>query len=146
MKVHKIVVSFFALILLFISCQQTNKTLLINSPDNNNAVEFNLDDNGQPFYLVKHKNDIVIDTSYISFDFKDLPSLKSNFKIKDFKISSFDEIWEMPWGEQRYVKNHYNELVVNLEEKSETKRQLTIIFRVFDDGIGFRGAGARDIL
>ena len=44
----------------------------------------------------------------------------------------------MPWGEQLNVENNYNELKVELEESSELKRKLNIVFRVYNDGIGFR--------
>lgn len=138
MKMLKNIKYIFALTIVLSACQKSDNNLLISSPNNINIVEFNLDETGQPFYLVKHSNNIVVDTSFISFDFKQLPSLKDNFKIADSKISSLDETWEMPWGEQRFVRNHYNELIVKLEEQSQLKRQLNITFRVFDDGIGFR--------
>ena len=46
-------------------------------------------------------------------------------------------MWELPWGEQRFVNNHYNELIVELEEK-DSGRKINICFRIFDDGVGFR--------
>lgn len=45
--------------------------------------------------------------------------------------SSFDETWEQVWGEQRLVRNNYNELV--LQSKGASVR-----FRLFDEGLGFR--------
>ena len=45
--------------------------------------------------------------------------------------SSLDETWEQPWGEQRYVRNNYNEL-------SLTSDSFTVRFRLFDEGLGFR--------
>ena len=44
----------------------------------------------------------------------------------------------MPWGEQRFVKNHYNELIVELQEILAPQRKLNICFKAYDDGIGFR--------
>jgi len=44
----------------------------------------------------------------------------------------------MPWGEQDTVRNHYSELTVNLQETKAPNRLLNIVFRVFDDGLGFR--------
>ena len=44
----------------------------------------------------------------------------------------------MPWGEQRMVDNTYNELKIELAESGEGGRTFEIIFRVYDDGIGFR--------
>lgn len=138
MKIKLSIVYILILSFALVSCNKTNKILQVKSPNQNNTVLFSLDDNGQPFYMVKHNETLLIDKSFMSFDFKDLPSLKANFKIVDSKSSSLDETWEMPWGEQREVRNHYNELTINLEEQSEAKRQLIITFRVFDDGIGFR--------
>src|SRR5205085_5497456 len=54
------------------------------------------------------------------------------------RTSSADDTWEQPWGERRFVRNHYNELRVSFTETSELKRRLDVVFRVYDDGIGFR--------
>ncbi len=122
---------------LLMSCNN-KKEISVDSPDNNIVVEFALSDSGQPLYLIKHKNKTVIDTSYMSFDFKDLPSLKDDFKILNVSKGTADETWEMPWGEQLEVRNNYNELTISLEERSESKRLLNIHFKVYNDGIGFR--------
>ena len=53
---------------------------------------------GQPYYLVSHNGTTVIDTSYISFNFKDQAALNNGFKILRSGTSSFNETWEMPWG------------------------------------------------
>ncbi len=121
-----------------ISCNKPKENLTVNSPSDNIHVEFGLSKTGKPFYLVSHKEKTVIDTSFMGFDFKDLPSLKENFKMLSSSKDSKDETWRMPWGEQLDVRNNYNELVVKLEEQSDLKRQLTIHFKIFDDGVGFR--------
>lgn len=122
----------------YTSCSKDIDSVQVDSPDGTNRVEFNLSKSGQPYYMVKHNNNAVIDTSYMSFDFKDLPSLKNKFKIINTSTGTVDETWQMPWGEQLDVRNNYNELVVNLEEQSEAKRKLNIHFKVFNDGVGFR--------
>tara|TARA_Y100001933_G_scaffold115760_1_gene115641 strand:- start:12450 stop:14381 length:1932 start_codon:yes stop_codon:yes gene_type:complete len=74
----------------------------------------------------------------MSFDFKDQNSLKSNLNIINSTTNTVNETWEMPWGEQKEVVNHYNELVVELEETVAPNRKFNIYFRAYDDGIGFR--------
>ena len=139
MEKNKFYVLVTTLVVLFLSaCNTETKSTTITSPNKNIAVEFVVSKTGEPMYLVKHKNKKVIDTSFMSFDFKDKPSLKDNFKIKSSSIGNNDETWEMPWGEQLKVRNHYNELIINLEEQSEEKRLLTVHFKVYNDGIGFR--------
>ncbi|HKK11865.1 MAG TPA: glycoside hydrolase family 97 N-terminal domain-containing protein, partial [Flavobacteriaceae bacterium] len=123
---------------LLMSCNMAETQYKVSSPDGANSIEFSLTDSGQPRYMVKHNNKTVIDTSLMSFDFKNLPSLKDHFKIVKVDTSSFDETWPMPWGEQLEVRNHYNEMKVYLEEQTEDKRKLNIHFKVYNDGVGFR--------
>ena len=80
----------------------------------------------------------MIQPSKLGFILKDLPALDGNFAVKNHKISVFDETWEQPWGEQREIRNNYSELVVELEQNDDLKRRLKLVFRVFEDGIGFR--------
>ncbi len=51
---------------------------------------------------------------------------------------TFDETWEQPWGERRFIRNHYSELSVSLGERGGSKRRFDVVFRVYDDGLGFR--------
>ncbi|MGB5355193.1 MAG: glycoside hydrolase family 97 protein [Eudoraea sp.] len=120
------------------SCKQEERTLTVNSPNDFNKIIFNVSEEGRPNYMVSHNNTKVIDTSYMSFEVKDLPAFSGDFKIIGSTTSTSDDIWEMPWGEQLEVRNNYNELIVNLQEQSETNRELTIHFKVYDDGIAFR--------
>ena len=133
----KINLLFLALIL-FYGCNQKESVLNVSSPNETNQIVFDLSEEGRPFYKVLHNNNIVIDTSYLGFEFKNEAPMKSNFKILGSETASFNETWQMPWGEQLSVENHYNELVVQLEEQTESRRKINIQFRAFDDGIGFR--------
>ncbi|MDX1470804.1 MAG: glycoside hydrolase family 97 protein [Flavobacteriaceae bacterium] len=134
----------FCLFLLFlisiVSCQNNEEKshLSVSSPDGNNQINFQITEQGQPSYYVTHKGKMVIDSSVMSFDFKELPSLKSDFQIVSSSTSSLDETWEMPWGEQLNVRNNYNELVITLEERTEPKRQIAVRIKAFNDGVAFR--------
>lgn len=44
----------------------------------------------------------------------------------------------LPWGERLHVRNHYNELRARFTEGTGLRRRLDIVFRAFDDGVGFR--------
>nr|WP_299383644.1 glycoside hydrolase family 97 protein [Allomuricauda sp.] len=127
-----------ALLLLGISCQKKDATIIVSSPNQTNTIGFGLTAEGQPSYWVLHGEDKVIDTSLMGFEFKNQDPLAKNFKIVSQSERAFEETWEMPWGEQREVENKYNELVIGLEETEDPKRRLNIYFRAYDDGIGFR--------
>ncbi len=125
--------------LFFISCEKSNTiSTEITSPDGDIHVAFSLNEEGIPSYSVDFKSKPIIETSTMGFELKDTPSLSKGFELVNGMESTFDEEWTMPWGEQATVRNHYNELIVQLKEKNEPHRLLNIRFRAFDDGVGFR--------
>ncbi|RYH75786.1 glycoside hydrolase family 97 protein [Flavobacteriaceae bacterium 144Ye] len=127
------------LTVLFFSCNQKEKHIAeVTSPNSEVKVNFNLNAQGQPFYTVMFNNKTVVDSSYLGFEFTNAKALKDNFNIVNTTTSTFNETWQMPWGEQVDVVNHYNELRIELQETSELKRKLNLVFKVYDDGIGFR--------
>ncbi|MBE9467882.1 MAG: glycoside hydrolase family 97 protein [Bacteroidetes bacterium] len=139
MKKISYLLSLTILVLCIYGCNNFNKkTEIVTSPSKNISLEFILSGNGSPSYLVKHNDIIIIDSSKMSFDFKNQESLQKGFEIIETEHNYKDEDWEMPWGEQRIVKNNYNELIVKLEEDKIPNRKLNIYFRTYDDGIAFR--------
>lgn len=124
--------------ILFFSCQSETIKTQVTSPDGTLTASIGLSDTGQPYYWVAHKGTTIIDTSYMSLEVKDLSAFKNGFTITASETSTMNEDWEMPWGEQRTVNNHYNELKVSLEENTVTPKKMNLIFRVYDDGLGFR--------
>ncbi|GGD45983.1 glycoside hydrolase family 97 protein [Muriicola marianensis] len=125
------------LILLITGCSVSPDTV-VESPDGEIRVAFNLNDAGAPAYEVFYKDQPVILSSSMGFDFKEMPSLKEGLKILDINFNSEDKTWPMPWGERDSVRNQYNEMHIALEETQAPNRKINIVFRAFDDGIGFR--------
>ena len=117
--------------------QSKNKTYELASPNGQNKIKFELVKNA-PKYAVSHGKTEVITPSDMGFLLKGNENLSSDFEIKNVKNTSFDETWEQVWGEKKNIRNHYNQLSVELQQKSGNKRKLEIQFRAFDDGIAFR--------
>lgn len=109
---------------------------IIYSPDGNLMLTVELN-NGIPHYSLKRGNETVLKPSRLGFILSD-GNFYDCFKIVKTARDSHDETWEQPWGEVSSIRNNYNELTLKLEEKTKLKRKLNIIFRVFNDGIGFR--------
>lgn len=126
------------IILILASCSLKTEPLEVRSPGATNSIQFQLDEEGTPFYSVNHNGVPVVLPSRMGFEIKDAPALSSSFKILSSSITSFDETWAQVWGEKKDIRNHYNELRVDLQETEEPKRLISIVFRAFDDGIGFR--------
>lgn len=94
-------------------------------------------DGGTARYRVERLGDTVVEDSKLGFDLRD-GRLDRDFTLLGQQRHSVDDTWEQPWGERRLTRNHYNELTVQLAETTGSKRRLDVVFRVYDDGIGFR--------
>lgn len=112
--------------------------LTVASPDGVLTVTVDVNGEGRPEYSVSRLGRPVIQPSRLGFLLTDAPKLERNFQISEGGRRSADETWEQPWGERRFVRNRYNELRVRLTERAAPARTLDIVFRVFDDGVGFR--------
>lgn len=110
----------------------------LQSPDKQLVMTFSLLSDGTPSYTLSYKGKEVIKPSTLGFELKnDKKSLRNDFAIADTKTATFDESWKPVWGEVAYIRNHYNELAVTLNQK-ETQRKMVIRFRLFNEGLGFR--------
>lgn len=114
----------------------TAKDLRITSPDGKIAVTVGLDKN-RPCYTVDYDNRRIVATSHLGLVI-DHTTLGDNMKIASHATEGADYTWYQPWGEEDSVRNHCNELSVNFRERAGQRRAMTVVFRVFDDGIGFR--------
>jgi alpha-glucosidase len=111
--------------------------LVVSSPSGQVAVGFLLDE-GRPYYQVAFGRTQVLRRSRLGFRLKDAAPLEDGFRVADARRRTVDETWEQPWGEARRIRNHFNELTVELVETSAAARRLNVVFRAFDDGVGFR--------
>lgn len=131
----------------------------VTSPDGKMELSFSLD-NGRPTYRFSVDGKTVVAPSHLGYqlkkengekstDFDWKPSRAtdkeasrkadffSDFTLEKFENNSFDETWKPVWGEESSIRNHYNELLVQLKQ-TKNNRFLNIRFRLFDDGLGFR--------
>ena len=118
----------------------------VKSPDGRIVLKFSLSNTGQPTYELTYKNKAVIKPSHLGLELaKDKHASKGlketdlmdGFKISDTKTSTFDETWTPVWGQYKKIRNHYNELEVDLNQPS-SDRNIIIRFRVYNDGMGLR--------
>ncbi|AZQ43531.1 glycoside hydrolase family 97 protein [Nonlabens ponticola] len=130
--------SFIWLIVVYYAFAKACPAQTITSPNKAFELKVSLSQEGTPQYQLDYKGDAVVETSSLGFEIKDdEKSLKNDFEMVGTATSTFDETWEPVWGEESEIRNHYNELEVDLKQK-ETNRLMTLRFRLFDDGLGFR--------
>lgn len=134
----KYLMSSLLLGLLLYSCsEKTPQNWEVKSPDEQIQVSAFVE-NGKAGYSVSFQGKEQIKKSFVGFEFKGQEPLSTNLEITAGAKSSADETWEMPWGEQRLVRNNYNELKLTIKETSTPQRVFDLVFKVFNDGIGFR--------
>ena len=131
----------------------------LSSPDGNLSMVFSLNDQGEPIYELFYKGKTVIKPSKMGLELKkedankqtdfdwseqkdtskldENTNLYSGFVLGNASYSSFDETWQPVWGEEKEIRNHYNQLIVTLEQP-KNERYIQIEFRLFNDGLGFR--------
>ena len=109
----------------------------IKSPDGRTVCKVELK-SGRLVYSIKRDGKVVLRDSRVGFLIKNEEPLDDNLMIVRMHERSLDETWERAWGEERYVRNNYNEVALYLSEISGEKRLFTVRFRVFDDGVAFR--------
>ena len=109
-----------------------------DSPSRTVHVDLTVNAEGRVGYMVSRLGRPVIAESRLGFLFTDAPEMLRNFKAAGHTTRSFDQSWEEPWGEYRTIRNRYNELAVSFDEQNWLKRRMTVVFRLFDDGVGFR--------
>lgn len=109
----------------------------VTSPDGRNVVDVEIRDGGL-FYSLRRDGRLILFPSRLGFEFRDAPALRDGLAVTGTARSSTDETWTQPWGEVERVRDHHNELTVSIAEQGESGRRFDVIFRAFDDGIGFR--------
>ena len=110
---------------------------MVSSPSGNITLTTGVDNAGHPYYSLNRGKEEILLHSALGLKLKD-GDLSNDFRLIGFSRATKDETWHQPWGEEDDVRNHYNELTMKLAQKKGLQRQLTIVFRVFDDGMGFR--------
>ena len=130
----------------------------LKSPDERLELEFLLAEDGTPMYTLFKDGEAIVQPSRLGFqlrgtlkasvikydgdevlkeDERPENSFHDGFVVEDVHASTFDETWEPVWGEEAQIRNHYNEMTVDLLQKA-TGRKMSVCFRLYDDGLGFR--------
>jgi len=123
--------------LLFFAGINSSIAQSFQSPNGNLEMNFSLQEDGTPVYKLSYKGKDVVKHSKLGLNLKDEEDLLSNFSVESTQETNFDNTWTPVWGESKEIRNHYNELEVNLVQE-ETDRKLIVRFRLFNEGLGFR--------
>lgn len=121
--------------LLIISCSFAQT---IKSPDGRLSLSFSLSSEGEPTYALSFGSEPVILPSKMGLEIKNKPPFTNGCAIKQIDSAIFNETWIPVWGEVNQINNYYRELAITLQQPAVANRWFRIVFRLFNDGVGFR--------
>lgn len=126
-----------ALLLLCASVVNANQaSLSLRSPDG--KIEVSVVAKGMPTYAVSVDGQMIVRPSKLGLQLRDGANLGKDVELLKAEPRSANSTWENPWGKRRQVRDEYNELRIVLGEKSSPPRTFEVIFRAYNDGMGFR--------
>ena len=118
---------------------RADETILhVASPDSSLVASVELTDDGRLAWRLDRRGAPVIGWSRLGFLLANAPQMDGGFSLAAHGESAHDDTWEQPWGERRFVRDHYREMRLSVVQKAVGGRRLDLVFRVFDDGVGFR--------
>jgi alpha-glucosidase len=111
--------------------------LRVESPNGRNAVTIEIREGGL-FYSVNRDDRAILLPSRLGFEFQGVPPIRDGLRLTGSTARTVDTVWTQPWGEVARVRDHHNERRISVSEVAARGRQLVVVFRVFNDGVGFR--------
>ncbi len=124
--------------LVFASLSVGAKPVELTSPDGSLSLRFDTH-KGVPTYSLSRHGKPILNDSRLGLKLKDAPDFAEGCSVKKIVRNSHDESWKPVWGEESQIRDNYNEMRVVLQQKKTAPgREITIVFRAFNDGIGFR--------
>jgi len=133
-QISLLIVSFF-----FVATISAQKTYTATSISGALRLSFIVADDGTIGYSVNYKGkDIIKPSMGLGFKFKQPEMLLNKFDIMVVDSTFHDDTWQPVWGESKNIRNRYKELFVKMMGRKGHEVSMNMIFRVFDEGIGFR--------
>lgn len=128
-----------ALLVLLISSHVVNaQKMNLSSPDGNIKLSVTATPAGELQYAVNYKNKKVILPSSLGLKLKEPKIDLKRFTVQKVDSSVHDETWSTVWGEYASIRDHHKQLVLSLKDKSGSNVLVNLVFRVFNEGVGFR--------
>lgn len=126
------ILTFIACCGLFVSAWGS---LPLTSPDGRIVIDTEIDGFGHPTYSVTFDGESLLSSSTLGLK-ADEADFTTVVSMTPGEIISHDSEWEPVWGEFAKIRDHYNEMPIELVTADGKK--FTVRFRAYDDGMAFR--------
>ena len=109
----------------------------VTSPDGQIVFSFRLTKTA-PTYQVTFGGKTLVEESELTLTFRETGLFGPNLTVGKPTTRLIDEPYTLVVGKAKTVRNHCREAVIPLSERGGAKRQINLVVRVFNDGLGIR--------
>ena len=113
------------------------KDLTVTSPDKNIRFKLHVNHAGL-HYQVAYKGTLLVDDSHLNISFQNGGAFTHNLKLEKHTLRHLEEDYDLIVGKTSKVHSACNQLLVQVSEKNNLKRRLSLEIKVFNDGAAFR--------
>ncbi|WP_256439377.1 glycoside hydrolase family 97 protein [Desertivirga arenae] len=118
---------------------QGSKRYTLASPDRQLLLHIEQKVNGEIIYGYSAHSKQLIKDSRLGFKAEEVGNIPSlNWKITSSSRKTVDSAWRPVWGKREIVRDHFNELILEVSGTAPYKSQLSIEFRAYNEGVAFR--------
>jgi len=127
------------LITVAIACQPTSDDLpSLLSPNGKLGLILREVEHAGLQYCLLIEDDTLVSFSSLGLEFADQNDFTHNLNISSVNKTTVDEKLAVTFGERNSVPNQYRELTINLTKQDTPNRELSVVFRLLDEGLAFR--------
>lgn len=117
---------------------KAQQTVNLSSPNGAIQLAVHTSAEGVVSYAVQYKGKPAILPSSLGMQLKEPAVDLKKFTVQQWDSSTFDQTWKPVWGEYSSIRDNHKQLTVSLKDNSGSNILLRIVFRVFNEGVGFR--------
>ncbi|HEU4472046.1 MAG TPA: glycoside hydrolase family 97 protein [Flavisolibacter sp.] len=126
------------LLLSFVTYAVDAQDIKTVSPDGRIQLRVSISPAGELTYRIDFGNKPVIQPSTLGLVLKDPAINLSRFRLVSADSSVYDQTWNTVWGEYSSIRDHHKQLRLVLDDKDSSRATIHVVFRVFNEGVGFR--------
>lgn len=123
-------------IIFFFNIRVFAQSYVINSPDLN--IQFQISVGEEISYAIIYRGGVILDRSTFALKFNQAPLFGKQVSVTGSESNTVNETWQPVAGSFAEVRNHYNEMILHIEEDKFPKRVINLVIRAYNDGVAFR--------
>ncbi len=111
----------------------------VESPDGRVLITFEVGaERGDLVYSVAFEGRPIVLDSRLGLAIKDAASLETGFEINEVIKLRHNSTYSPVYGERKTIRDHHNQLIVDLKERRAPRRSLRLTFRAYNEGVALR--------